>query len=228
MCWDIWLQLTSLSYPHLTLSPLLFSFFYLSLLQHLLLCCSFYVISPSLSCFCSSCIYFRHTFTQSSTTFVFLIDTLQSLSFLSIPLGLLASIKVFSHLPSSRSLTFPYFPPSLSFHCPLIFMRLAGQPRSASLSLSVGEEATQCQQLMDFWRTQTAMHHSLENWGERGKKDLEWSQRESDFRERNGKTYKRKSGSDGELRGSSTAMQEKEREHGFSSDQWWYLYSLKM
>lgn len=51
----------------------------------------------------------------------------------------------------------PPLPPSSSIsrspQCPLIFMRLTGQPCSASLSLSVGEEAAHCQQLMDFWKT---------------------------------------------------------------------------
>lgn len=49
---------------------------------------------------------------------------------------------------------------------PLIFMRLAGPPRSASLSQSEREEVAYCQGLMDFWKTQTAMHHSLQNRGE--------------------------------------------------------------
>lgn len=53
--------------------------------------------------------------------------------------------------------------PRLPPQCLLIFMQLAGQPCSASLSLFVGEEAAYCQQLMDFWKTQTAMHHSLKN-----------------------------------------------------------------
>lgn len=95
--------------------------------------------------------------------------------------GLLASIKVFSSSFFSLSLVSLH----LSLQCPLIFMRLAGQPCSASLSLSVGEEAAYCQQLMDFWKTQTAMHHSLENQGERekgfgGKPEGEWFQRDTE------------------------------------------------
>lgn len=98
----------------------------------------------------------------------FSIPSIHSLHF-TYTLGLLFIIKVFSHphsflsLCASRSFL-PCSPPYFFFHCPLIFMRLTGQPHSASLSLSVGEEAAQCQQLMDFWRTQTAMHHSPENY----------------------------------------------------------------
>lgn len=58
---------------------------------------------------------------------------------------------------------------SRSPHRPLIFMRLAGPPRSASLSPSEREEAAYCQGLMDFWKTQTAMHHSLQKRRERGR-----------------------------------------------------------
>lgn len=54
----------------------------------------------------------------------------------------------------------------LSLHPPpLISMRLARPPRSASLSPSEREEAAYCQGLMDFWNTQTAMHHSLQTGG---------------------------------------------------------------
>lgn len=53
--------------------------------------------------------------------------------------------------------------PRLLPQCLLIFTRLAGQPYSASLLPSVGEEVAYCQQLMDFWKTQTAMHHNLKN-----------------------------------------------------------------
>lgn len=54
---------------------------------------------------------------------------------------------------------------------PLIFMRLAGLPRSASLSPSEREEVAYCQGLMDFWKTRTAMHHSLQNRGGRERED---------------------------------------------------------
>lgn len=67
--------------------------------------------------------------------------------------------------------------PSLSPRRPLIFMRLAGRPRSASLSPSEREEAADCQRLMDFWKTQTAMHHSLQNQGGRERRDWGWSLR---------------------------------------------------
>lgn len=85
----------------------------------------FYLISPSL-------------FLSSSPFLLlpFLHTLLSPFSF-----GLLAIIKVFSHPSSVFSLSPPRLAPSLSLHCPLIFMRIAGQPRSASLSLSVGEEA---------------------------------------------------------------------------------------
>lgn len=74
------------------------------------------------------------------------------------------------------NLSSPRVPPSLApSWCPLIFMRLTGQPCSASLSLSVGEEAARCQQLMDFWKTQTVMHRRVENCGESGRKGRIWS-----------------------------------------------------
>lgn len=109
----------------------------------------------------------------------FSIPSIHSLH-LTYTLGLLFIIKVFSHphsflsLCASRSFL-PCSPPYFFFHCPLIFMRLTGQPHSASLSLSVGEEAAQCQQLMDFWRTQTAMHHSPENYIGRKRRRI-WSE----------------------------------------------------
>lgn len=75
------------------------------------------------------------------------------------------------HVASTQHLRAPPNPflsslhPSLAPRRPLIFMRLAGAPRSASLSPSEREEAADCQRLMDFWKTQTAMHHSLQNRG---------------------------------------------------------------
>lgn len=47
------------------------------------------------------------------------------------------------HIHPLLSLTLSHLSPStsLSLHCPLISMQFAGQPCSASLSLSVGEEA---------------------------------------------------------------------------------------
>lgn len=76
----------------------------------------------------------------------------------------------------SPNLSSPRVPPSLApSWVPLIFMWLTGQPCSASLSLSVGEEAVRCQQLMDFWKTQTVMHRRVENCGESGRKGRIWS-----------------------------------------------------
>lgn len=46
-------------------------------------------------------------------------------------------------------------------------MRLTGQPCSASLSLTVGEEAARYRQLMDFWKTQTVMHRHVGKAGEK-------------------------------------------------------------
>lgn len=88
--------------------------------------------------------------------------------------GVFTSTLLSLSLCASRSFL-PCSPPYFFFHCPLIFMRLTGQPHSAPLSLSVGEEAAQCQQLMDFWRTQTAMHHSPENYIGRKRRRI-WSE----------------------------------------------------
>lgn len=68
----------------------------------------------------------------------YLLPFLHSLLYL-FALGILAIIKVFLHPSSPFSI--PLISLHLSLHCPLIFMQLAGQPCSASLSLSVGEEA---------------------------------------------------------------------------------------
>lgn len=59
----------------------------------------------------------------------------------------------------SPRLSTPSISSSLSPRRPLIFMWLAGPPRSASLSPPEREEADYCQGLMDFGKTQTAMHH---------------------------------------------------------------------
>lgn len=122
------------------------------------------------------------------------------------------------HTPFSLSLCasrsfLPCSPPYFFFHCPLIFMRLTGQPHSAPLSLSVGEEAAQCQQLMDFWRTQTAMHHSPENYIGRKRRRI-WSEangrviwdREGNRRMRERVIAKKKI----KIRGSSQAIHGKE------------------
>lgn len=130
--------------------------------------CPYFLLfsTPSSFCSCHFLCFFFCSFTlvclvsplfSSSSPFLllpFLHSVLHPFAF-----GLLASIKgVFSSFFSLSLVSL-----HLSLQCPLIFMRLAGQPCSASLSLSVGEEAAYCQQLMDFWKTQTAMHHSLEN-----------------------------------------------------------------
>lgn len=77
-----------------------------------------------------------------------------------------------------RQFSQPLFPvspsASRSLPFPLIFMRLTGQPCSASLSLSVGEEAARCQQLMDFWKTQTVMHGRVQKCEESRRKGRIW------------------------------------------------------
>ena len=156
----IWLQLTRPSYPHVTLSPIHFSFspplppplpppWYASatfFLPHLLLS-PLNSLSVSFSIFFFFFLPFCYFTLLCFVSFSFVVIVPFSSSYFPslhsrlcpTALGLLASTKVFSHPSSPLSLRLP---PSLSLSPrPLIFMRLTGQPCSASLSLSVGEEA---------------------------------------------------------------------------------------
>lgn len=138
-----------------------------------------FLVSPLCSIPSSFCFFrlfsFFHFHLLYFSIFVFiLLKSFPYFFLFSFALGPQTTIRVFLHPPSlflfivsllfHLSLSFSlYLSLSLSLNCPLIFMRLAGQPYSASLSLSEVEEAAWCQQLMDFWKTQTAMHHSPEN-----------------------------------------------------------------
>lgn len=255
--WDIWLQLTLISYRRLTFNPFYFSFSPPSLFSGIsqpfiyfsvvFLCLhhSHCEQKASLSVFsftCMSCSFpsstlfflllvlaqwclssFFHSFLFDVSFCVCIIYPLfyPFHSFSSLHLyswaslhyqGVFTSTLLSLSLCASRSFL-PCSPPYFFFHCPLIFMRLTGQPHSASLSLSVGEEAAQCQQLMDFWRTQTAMHHSPENYIGRKRRRI-WSEangrviwdREGNRRMRERVIAKKKI----KVRGSSQAIHGKE------------------
>lgn len=91
-------------------------------------------VFPSLSSFLCLCLSFHHP----PVSYFFFSYTHFSTPLL---LGMGPVSRCFLIHPHLSLSSLPRLPPSLSLHCPLIFMQLAGQPCSASLSLSVGEQA---------------------------------------------------------------------------------------
>lgn len=53
---------------------------------------------------------------------------------------------------------------------------------------------------MDFWKTQTAMHHSPETWDKKRGKSWRGAERESGFGGRWRETYRGQSGNEGRMR----------------------------